>query len=207
MKSKSINSLEYKYSDRLSKDRAYLLLHGVRGGIDEAYITTLLGKLVSRGDTALAFNFPYISRGDTNPSGGRFEEELSALHLSYNFLKAQGKERVHLIGKSFGGMLVTHWLAENPRVEGVNASIMGYIHGENSVLPDTLRGRLGVVVQGEFDRYCTPEEVRRELRAHNVEGEVVEIPGADHSYRDMVNPNPVPYAFQEHAIDELLKRV
>lgn len=37
-----------------------------------------------------------------------------------------------------------------------------------------------------------------------MEGLVIEIPDADHSYRDKANPNPAPYAFQEKAIDTLL---
>lgn len=207
VKHNSIESLEHRYSDRYSKDLAYLLLHGVRGGIDELYIETLMEKITNRGDTALAFNFPYMSRGETTLSSDTFEEEITALQTAYDFLKAVGKKRVHIIAKSAGGIIASHWLNQNPDTDAVNVSIMGYIGGKGGIITDALRGRLDTVVQGEHDRYSTADEVRAELLAHHVEGVVVEIPNADHSYRDTASPTPPPYAHQAKAIDELLKRI
>ena len=207
MIAKNINDLEYEYSNRSLDSKAYLLIHGVRGGIDEVYIQTLLNKLVARGDTALAFNFPYMTRGETVPSGDAFGEELGALQVAYDFLKSEGKTPIHIVAKSFGGIAVSHWLAQSPDIENVNVSIMGYIPGEGGIAADTLRGKLSVVVQGDLDRYANPSEIRAELVTNQIMAEVVNIPNADHSYRDMVSPNPLPYAYQEQAIDELLMRI
>lgn len=207
MTSTGIESLEYDYSDRSAGSKAYMLIHGVRGGIDEAYVQTLQKKLVARGDTTLAFNFPYMTRGETTPTGGTFEEELDTLQIAYDFLKAEGKAPIHIIAKSFGGIAVSHWLARNQDIKDVDVSIMGYIPGEGGIIPDTLRGRLKMVVQGDHDRYATPDAIRAELRTHRLGGEVIEIPNADHSYRDTISANPPPYAYQEMAIDELLSHV
>lgn len=199
-----INHLEYVYSDQSQKDTAYLLVHGVRGGIDEAFIQTLLTKLTARGDAVLACNFPYMTRGETEPRGGTFEEELSTIQSAYSFLKSERKRPIHIIGKSFGAIAVSHWLARNPEIDDVRLNVMGYVTGEGRMMPDALRGRFSSVIQGEHDKYISPDGVRAELRAHHVEGLVIGIPDADHSYRDMVDPNPAPYAFQEKAIDTLL---
>jgi predicted alpha/beta-hydrolase family hydrolase len=199
-----INHLEYIYFDQSQEDKAYLLVHGVRGGIDEAFIQTLLRKITARGDTVLACNFPYLTRGETVPSGGAFDEELNTLQSAYDFLKGEGKMLIHIIAKSFGAIAVSHWLARNPSIKDVSVNVMGYVTGEGMMIPDALHGRFSSVVQGEHDKYTTPDAVRAELRAHQVVGAVIEIPDADHSYRDMVNPNPAPYAYQEKAIDALL---
>ena len=209
MSYQNIDTLEYEYSDRSQDSKAYLLIHGVRGGIDEAYIQTLLKKLIARKDTVMAINFPYMSRGETVPSGGAFEEEMDALQTAYTFLKGKDKTPIHIIAKSFGGIAVSRWLTQNPDVSDVEVSIMGYIPGEeeDGIMTEALRGKLKAVVQGENDRYASPGIIRAELLRYQINAEVIEIPNADHSYRDIVSANPPPYAFQEDAINELLLRV
>lgn len=209
MSNQTIETLEYKYSDESHDSKAYLLIHGVRGGIDEAYIQTVLKKLIARKDTVMAFNFPYMTRGETVPSGGAFEEEIDALEAAYTFLKAKDKTPIHIIAKSFGGIAVSHWLTQNPDISDVEVSIMGYIPGEGDegIMIEALRGKLKAVVQGDNDRYASPDVIRAELLRYDITAEVIEIPNADHSYRDTVSANPPPYAFQEDAIDDLLRRV
>lgn len=207
MSIESINNLEHEYYSHPKNDYAYMLLHGVRGGIDEAYIQTIYGSLKARKSTVLAFNFPYMTRGEDRVSHTSFTEELDVLQTGYNFLVGSGMQRVHIIGKSIGGIILSYWLKNKPDINNVDASIMGYITGPNNVQPEALRGRLKCVIQGEYDRYADVETVTTELAAHNVDSKVIEIPGADHSYRDMVNPNPAPYAFQVQAIAELLKYI
>jgi predicted alpha/beta-hydrolase family hydrolase len=207
MHAEGINKLEHTYSDHSLENKAYLLLHGVRGGIDEAYIQTLLQKIIARDDAVLAFNFPYMTRGEGAASGAALREETDALQVAYDFLKTEGKARIHIIAKSLGGIVVSHWLTRSPDVEGVEVSIMGYIPGEGGIIPDALRDRLKLVVQGEHDKYGNADSVRAELLAHQVGGEVIEIPNADHSYRDIANLGVHIYPHQEKAIDELLMRI
>jgi predicted alpha/beta-hydrolase family hydrolase len=200
-----MESLEFEYHNSSSKSGAYLLLHGIRGGIHEAYMQALFNKLQSRDDTVLSLNFPYMSRGEERKGMSTLNEEMYALQTAYDFLKSAGKTPVHIIGKSFGGIVASHWFSQNSDVEDLDLSIMGYVPGEGNVLADALRGRLRVVVQGEHDRYASPDDVRAELAAHQIEADVIEIINADHSYRDTSSDNRWEYAFQDKAIDELLK--
>jgi len=188
-----------------SKNEAYLLLHGIRGGLHEAYTLALFNKLQSRGDTVLAINFPYLSRGEDRNGITTINEEVSALQTAYDFLKSASKSPIHIIGKSFGGIVASYWLLKHRDDKDVDLSIMGYVPGEGNVLPDALRGHLRVVVQGDHDRYASPDQIRTELAAHQVEAVVIEIPNADHSYRNITSDNQSEYAFQNQAIDELLK--
>lgn len=41
-----------------------------------------------------------MSRGETVPSGGAFDEELNALQVAYDFLKAEDKAPIHIVAKS-----------------------------------------------------------------------------------------------------------
>lgn len=205
MKSSGIESLEFEYHDSSSKSAAYLLLHGIHGGIHEAYMQALFNKLQSRDDTVLAINFPYMSRREERKGMSALNEEMYALQTAYDFLKSAGKTPIHIIGKSFGGIVASNWLLENRDIDDIDLSIMGYVPGEGNVLPDALRGRLRVVVQGDHDRYATPNQVRAELAEHQIEADVIEITNADHSYRDISSDNQSEYAFQDQAIDELLK--
>jgi predicted alpha/beta-hydrolase family hydrolase len=158
-----------------SRSGAYLLLHGIRGGIHETYMQALSNKLISRDDTVLSLNFPYMSRGEERKGISTLNEEMFALQTAYDFLKKEGKIPIHIIGKSFGGIVASHWFSQNSDSEDIDLSIMGYVPGEGNVLPDALRGRLRVVVQGEHDRYASPDDVRTELVAYQIEADVIEI--------------------------------
>lgn len=206
MTANTINDLEYEYYRHPANNTAFMLLHGVRGGIDEAYILTTYAGLKERNDTVLALNFPYMTRKEER-TAITFDEELLTIQIGYDFLKSNGIEKVHMIGKSMGGIVMSHWLNSHPSVTDVSASIMGYIPGPGNMITPALKGRLQVVVQGEYDRYASPEEIRSELLAHEVNGEVITIPNADHSYRDTVATNPPPYAHQGAAIAKLLQHV
>jgi predicted alpha/beta-hydrolase family hydrolase len=205
METLGIANLEFEYHNSGSNSEAYLLLHGIRGGIHEAYTQALFNKLQSRDDTVLSINFPYISRGEDRKQKNTLKEEMLALQTAYEFLKSANKSPIHIIGKSFGGIVASHWFSQNNHVEGTDLSIMGYVPGEGNVLPGALRGRLRVVVKGEHDRYGSPEDVRAKLAAYQIEADVIEIINADHSYRDTNCNNMEEYAFQDNAIDELLK--
>ena len=207
MQTVGIENLEFEYHESTAKKSAYLLLHGIRGGIHEAYTQALLAKLKSRDDTVLAINFPYLSRGEDRNGISTVTEEMQALQTAYDFLISACKTPIHIIGKSFGGIVASYWLLENRRDKNIDVSIMGYVPGEGNVLAEALRGRLRVVIQGDHDKYASPAQVRAELAAHHIEADVIEIPNADHSYRDISSANLAEYAFQDKAIDELLKHV
>lgn len=84
---------------------------------------------------------------------------------------------------------------------------MGYVPVEGNILPDFLKGKLRVVVQGDHDRYASPGQVRTELSKYQIDADVLEIKNVDHSYRNIKTNNLAEYAIQDLAIDELLKRI
>ena len=148
-----------------------------------------------------------MSRGEDRSGISTLTEKMWALQTAYDFLKSAGETTIYIIGKSFGGIVVSHWLSEYGRDGEIDVSIMGYVPGEGNILTDSLRGRLRVVVRGEHDKYASPSQVMGELAAHHIDADVIEIANADHSYRDNSNINSAEYAFQDTAIDELLNDI
>lgn len=207
MKPKGLANLEYVYFNSVSKSEAYLLLHGIRGGINETWADALFRKLRDRDNTVLAFNFPYLTRGQDRNGMSTLEEELDSLQSAYDFLNEERKSPIHIIGKSFGGIVASHWLSRNSDIRETDISIMGYVPGEDNILPNALRGKLRVVIQGEHDRYASPSQVKSELAAHQVKAKVFDIPDADHSYRNIKSSNQSQYEFLEKALNELLKLI
>ena len=148
-----------------------------------------------------------MSQGEDREGISNLSEEMEALQIAFDFLRSVDKTPIHIIGKSFGGIVASHWLSEDRRDEDTDLSIMGYVPGEGNVLTEALRGKLRVVIQGEYDKYASPAKVRSELSTHQIDADVIEITNADHSYRDITNTNLAEYAFQEKAIDELLNLI
>lgn len=207
MQTVSMEKLEFEYHNSSAHKAAYLLLHGIRGGIHEEYTQALLTRLKSRDETVLAINFPYMSRGDDRNGVTNVDEEMKALQTAYDFLKSADKTPIHIIGKSFGAIVASHWFAQNIDDKDADVSIMGYVTGEDNIFTEALRGRLKVVVQGDHDKYASPAEVRADLAAHQIDADVIDIPNADHSYRNINSSNLAEYAFQHIAINELLKHI
>lgn len=79
--------------------------------------------------------------------------------------------------------------------------MLGYVIG--SVKIASMKDKLKLVIQGENDRFGNAAAVKDELTQHDVEGKVIEVTNADHSYRNS-EKEPV---FQEQAIQILLENI
>lgn len=123
----------------------------------------MITKITARGDTVFACNFPDMTRGETEPSGRTFEEELATIQSSYDFLKDERKSTIQIAAKSLGAIAVSHWLGRNPDIKDVRLNVIGYVPGDGRMKPEALRGRFSSVVQGQHDKYASPDEVRAEL--------------------------------------------
>ena len=195
-----------EYLPAAGSEQAYLLLHGFGDGIAAPYTKELARALADRGETVLALQFPYMESGVGHTSA-ELAEEIQALQTSASFLRAEGYARITIIAKSLGGIVASTWLNHRHDNKDVEVHIMGYVLGEDGVVTKALQGKLGIVVQGEHDRFGNAEAVRNELAANHVNGTIIEIAGADHSYRDPADPKDKAPAHQSQAIASLLRRL
>lgn len=193
-----MRNIRYEYQYRPNKERAFMVLHGVSEGIESDFIQNITEALSRRSETVLALNFPYIDRGE-KPSEG-LNHEQSSVQVMMNFLENEGYRDIHIVGKSLGGIVASEWLAHHKSDARITTHILSYVIGD--VRTRALKGSLQTVIQGENDRYGNAAAVRAELAAHDISATVIEVPGADHSYRD-ADGQPT---LQAEAIDYLMQQ-
>lgn len=193
----NLDNVTYKFYHKQSSDRVFVVLHGSgTEGVESPFITKVIEGLTKTRQNVFGFNFPYCERGDDSSSGPELTEEVGALKQVVEQLQAQGY-KVTLVAKSLGGIVASFYLEQYPNDE-VELVVLGYVIGD--VKTQSIRNNLKAVLQGENDRFGDAHAVRAELG--NISADVVEIPNADHSYRnDQKEP-----VFQDVAIEELLKR-
>ncbi|HEU4914304.1 MAG TPA: alpha/beta fold hydrolase [Candidatus Saccharimonadales bacterium] len=196
-----IEGLSYKYYHKLNSKTVYLVLHGGgAGGVEAPFISSVISALSGTGNSVFGFNFPYCERGEESSSGPELAEETATLQTVIEFLRSEDYEKIIIVAKSLGGIITSYWLARHPN-EDVSVVVLGYVIG--SVKTDALAGKIRLVIQGEHDRFGNAAAVEEELAKHSVEARIIELPKADHSYR---NEQKEP-AYQEAAITELLRQL
>jgi len=191
----------YKYYRKLNSKTVYLVLHGGGPeGIETPFISNIINALTTTGNSVFGFNFPYCERGEESSSGEELTEETTALDQVVQFLRNEGYEKIIIVAKSLGGIITSYWLEQHP-TENVELVVLGYVIG--SVKTSALQNKLRLIIQGENDRFGNARAVEEELATFNIEADVVEVPKADHSYRNE-QKEPV---YQEQTIELLVNKL
>lgn len=165
-----------------NSNSANIILHGGSKGIESDFIQKIFSRSVEKGFTTLAFNFPYLDRGEDTSSGEQLQEEVEALESMVNLVKQLGYKQVNLIGKSLGGIVASYYLQNQDPDITFNLGILGLVLGD--VTLEKFTGKL-IVVQGENDRFGNIDAVKQNLQAQGItDAKLINIPNADHSYRD-----------------------
>jgi len=180
-----------------------IILHGGSKGIDSPFIQKLITASKNKGDSVLAFNFPYLDRGEENSSGPKLKEELAALKEVMNFCQASRFSHIRFIAKSLGAIVASYFLKSLEEKEHHRYSIvvLGYIAG--SIDLKGFNGKIAII-QGEKDRFGDINTVKKDM-ASSVSKDILyfEIKGADHSYRIPETKEPV----YEDKVVRLLKNL
>lgn len=192
------SNLTRQYSPQHTSEAAYVVLHGISEGITSDFIQSIYKGLAERGDTVLAFNWPYLDAGG-EPSKDLVDEQ-AALQSVADFLHGEGYTQLRIVAKSLGGIVTSRWL-QQPDGLDVQVGILGYVIGD--VVTESLTDKLQVIVQGKNDRFGDADAVRSELAKHDVTSTVIEIANADHSYRNRAGQS----TYQPEAIEQLLQHI
>lgn len=179
---------------------ANIILHGGSKGIESDFIRKIFDRSVAEGFTTIAFNFPYLDRGEENPSGDELIEEVEALSKVVELLQGLGYSKINLIAKSLGGIVSSFYL-KRPSDVNFNLTILGFVVGD--VKLDDFKGKL-IVIQGNNDRFGNIDAVRQELETQGItNATLINIQDADHSYRDE-SKEP---KFEDKAITRLFENI
>ena len=96
-------------------------------------------------------------------------------------MKNEGYEKITIVAKSLGGIIASYWLGKNADAN-VEVAVLGYVIG--GVKTEFMKSKLKLVIQGENDRFGNAQAVKDELAHGSVKARVIELPRADHSYRN-----------------------
>jgi predicted alpha/beta-hydrolase family hydrolase len=198
-----LKNLSYKYYHKLNNETVYLVLHGGGPeGIETDFISKIINSIATTKNSVIGINFPYCERGQEESSGKELLEETKALNDTIKFLESEGYKKIVIVTKSLGAIVASYWLDEyKPNAPNMEVVILGYVIG--AVKTKQLNGHLKLVIQGENDRFGNSDVVNKELSKYKISAKVVEVPSADHSYRNE-RKEPV---YQSAAIELMIKEL
>ena len=177
-----------------------VVLHGGSYSMDSSFIQKVIdaGRKVSH--SVIAFNFPYLDRGEDHSSGPKLEEELKTLKEILDFCQAEKYENIRLIGKSFGGIVASYFLKNLSGQEAQKYSVivLGYVLGEGGIDLKGFSGKI-TIIQGQKDRFGDISAVKKDMaKATSKDVAYFEVAVADHSYRNPETKEPV---FEDEAVN------
>ena len=90
-----------------------LLAHGAGAGMNHPFLAGLAQEISSLDGTVIRFNFPYLQQGKKFPSSPRPNIATIGALIEYTSHLFPDKP-LFLSGKSYGGRMSSHWVAEHP---------------------------------------------------------------------------------------------
>lgn len=195
---------QYIHYNSNNSNELNIIFPGSSLGFQTGLINKIFNRFVAEGKSAISYNYPFLDRGEENSSGEELVEELEALNEIFKVVNIDQYAKVNFIGKSLGAIIASFFLQKPENKEllsKASLSVLGYVKG--SINLKNLDCKV-VIVQGENDRFGNLVEVKKDFE--NVDSSKVtfiEIPNADHSYRNS-EKQPV---FEDLAIEELFKNL
>lgn len=192
-----MTSFIFKYNSK--SNHLDIVLHGSGAGIESEFIQKIVNSSTQAGHSVIAFNFPYMDSGKER-NVANIEEELAALDKIIKFADGFNVQTIRLIGKSLGGVVASHYLVENNlKTEKYSLVVLGYVVG--SMAAKHFPGQVKII-QGQKDKFGNIEQVKEDMKdAVSKDVIFIEIPNADHSYR---NPDTMEPEYQDLAVEKAI---
>jgi len=194
---KSLTSINFHHNSKT--ETLDVVLQGGSHGIDSSILQKVFNKSKEKGNSVIAFNFPYYERGEENSSGPELKEELEALQNILDFVNYKEYLKVRLVAKSLGGIVASYYIQNLSKEDAKRFSVvvLGYVTGDIKL--KNFNGPI-TVIQGEKDKFGGIEVVKEDLKdAVSKDIKYFEVEGADHSYRNPENKEPI---FEDKAIGQ-----
>ena len=197
------NLTTFHFYHNPKSDTLDVVLHGGSYSIDTPFMKKVFDICREKGHSVIAFNFPYLERGEENSSGAELKEELQALQHFLDFCEYKKYKKVRIVAKSLGGIVGSYYLDSLPKKDYSRFSIiiLGYVTGH--VRLNNFTGEI-TIVQGEKDKFGDIKTVKKDLKnAISKNIKFIEIKNADHSFREPETKEPI---YVDEAID-ILKEI
>lgn len=171
-------------ADESNHNTIVIILHGISEGCESAFIKNISDQLTMHGFDNLRFNFSYLEKG-LGYTKDNVDQEVSELNQAIIFSKEIGYSKFIFVGKSLGGIVASYWLAKyGDQLPIDKVIILGLVINEISLVGLNKAGSI-LIIQGEFDKFGNKAAVVNALTPMQQKLKIIEIKGADHSYRNM----------------------
>ena len=181
-----LEKITYEIDDTPISDSVLILAHGAGAGMHHPFLTELSSLICGQGISVVRFNFPYMEKGRKAPGSPN-----DAIYCWREMIKEvqnifRGK-KVFASGKSYGGRMASHLLAEMPDLNVSGIIYFGFpLHapGKDSKERAAHLGKVPIpqlFIQGTKDKLANIDLIR-EVVAELKEAEIAEIESGDHSF-------------------------
>lgn len=197
------NIPSFNYFHNSKTNTLDVILHGGSSGIESPFIQKLFCSSKELGNSVIAFNFPYLERGEENSSGEELKEELDTLQKILDLCEYKKYKKIRLLGKSLGGIVASFYLDKltNEESKSFSVVILGFVTGGLKL--NNFEGKISII-QGQKDKFGGIDVVKNDLKdAKSTDVYFFEVEGADHSYRVPETKAPI----YEDKVVELLKNI
>jgi alpha/beta superfamily hydrolase len=155
--------------------------HPPRGGdMHNPVVETLAETLFAGGISTLRYNFRGVGKSTGTFDDGRGEQDDALAAIS--FIEEQGIREILLAGYSFGAWVNAYILTRRKLLPAVFVAPPINLFSFDF---QTLRGKVGLIICGDQDKYCPTERIKSvaaELACH-----LDIIPDADHFFQSREN--------------------
>jgi predicted alpha/beta-hydrolase family hydrolase len=174
------------YVDPAEQPSSLLVLgHGAGGGVGAADLELLATSLPALGTTVVRFEQPWRTAGRTAGASPPKLDEAWRAALGWLVEQEWAQHPLLVGGRSAGARVACRTASDTNPAAIVCLAFPLHLPGrpEQSRVTELLAPRAPrLVLQGSKDSFGTPEEIRTAIGS--AEGiQLVELPGADHSYR------------------------
>lgn len=182
-----------------SQDELYVINHGASEGINSDFMNKLQLQLENAKKNYIFIQMPYKNRGEERSSGQETLEEIALIKEAFIELGLYEYSKIHFIGKSLGGLILTRFITQNFNqfIGNLYFTQLGFLVGDITI-PSNLKSFH--IIQGENDKYGSIVDVNSVIESNKgLSIKLTQIPNADHSYRD-TDKNPI---YHQQAIDAI----
>jgi hypothetical protein len=165
-----------------------LLSHGAGAPMQHYFLKEIADAISKLNGHVIRFNFPYISSGRRSP--GSPKPNIVAIGSMIDYAKTKYPDLpLFISGKSYGGRMSSHWIAENSNDDRIKGLIyFGFpLHAPGRDSKDRAAHLYGIkmpqlFLQGTNDKLANFDLINEVVKDCEY-ATLVEIPFGDHSFK------------------------
>ncbi|XOV94768.1 MAG: alpha/beta family hydrolase [Bacteroidota bacterium] len=180
-------SIDLAIDTAQNANHCLILAHGAGAGMDHPFMKSLAKGICEHGIHVIRFNFPYKQKGKKMP--GSPKESILALERVAHFAKSKFPGcLIILSGKSYGGRMASHLVAEQPGLEISGLVYFGFpLHapGRDSMDRAAHLSSINIAqlfIQGTKDALANYDMIKEVVSQQN-HADLISFEDADHSFK------------------------